>query len=135
MYGTMTRAGRRAFAAGRIAVLCLVLTAAGLGCTMSRGADPFISQAEARINIEVINHNFQDVTLHAVWTGGRVRLGTVSGTRTANFMLPWNGSQELRFEIDLLASSECVTRPIWADPGDIILVEIEMRMRIGIDCF
>ncbi len=120
---------------GRIAVLGIVVTGAGLGCTASRGADPFISQAEARINIEVINHNFQDVTLHAVWTGGRVRLGTVSGTRTANFMLPWNGSQELQIEIDLLAGSECVTRPIWADPGDIILVEIEMRMRIGIDCF
>ena len=50
-------------------------------------------------------------------------------------MLPRDGSRELQIEIDLLAASECVTRPIWADPGDIILVEIEMRMRIGIDCF
>ena len=88
---TMTGAGRRASAAGRIAVLCVVLTGAGFGCSGGRGS-PFVAQEDARINIEVINHGFQDVTLHALWSGQRRRLGTVSGTRTANFMLPWDRS-------------------------------------------
>ena len=127
MHGTMTRAGRRASAAGRIAVLCVVLIGAGLGCASTRS--PFIAQEDARINIEVINHGFQDVTLHAIWSGQRVRLGRVSGTRTANFMLPWDWTVGLRIHIDELAGRECTTREIWANPGDIILLEIQSGLR------
>ena len=40
----------------------------------------------------------------------RIRLGTVTGTRTANYVLPWDRSLELRIEIDLLAAETCTTR-------------------------
>lgn len=131
----LTRRGRHASSDRRVAVLAVMLTGAGFGCGASRTQSPFVSQADARINIEVINHNFQDATLHAVWPGRRIRLGTVSGTRSANFMLPWDRSYELRIEIDMLAGSRCVTLPIWADPGDIIILEIQPRLQIGLDCF
>ena len=94
---------------GRIAVLGIVLTGTGLGCTASRGADPFISQADARINIEVSNFAFEDATLYATWNSGRRRLGIVTGTQTATFMIPWDRNEVLRIEIDLLASARCTT--------------------------
>ena len=129
MHGTSARVGRRGSAAGPIAVLCVVLAVSGFGCAGRGSGSPFVSQEDARIQIEVINHGFQDATLHALWLGRRVRLGTVTGTRTANFMLPWDWSVELRIEIDLLAGGSCTTRPIWTDPGDIILLEIQSRLR------
>jgi hypothetical protein len=55
--------------------------------------------------------------------------GTVSGTRTDTFMLPWDLSFALQIEIDLLASVACTTPPIVADPGDMILVEIRQGLR------
>lgn len=134
MQGTIARLDRRASAAGRIAVIALVVAGAGFGCGATRPESPFIAQADARINIEVINHGFQDATLHAIWPGKRIRLGTVAGTGTANFMIPWPGSELFRIEIDLLAGSECTTRPIMADPGDIILLEIRSRIMSDWDC-
>ena len=124
----MVRPGRRASAAGRIALFGVVLTSAGFGCAGSRSA-PFTSQADARINIEVINHGFEDITLHALWSGKRVRLGRVSGTMTGNFMLPWDWTEELRIRIDVLAGGECTTRGIWTDPGDHILLEVQSYLR------
>ena len=122
------RPGRRASAAGRIALLGLVLSGAAFGCSRSRTA-PFTSQADARINIEVINYGFDDITLHALWSGKRVRLGRVSGTQTGNFMLPWDWTDQLRIRIDVLAGGECTTRGIWTDPGDHILLEIQSHLR------
>ncbi len=128
MHGTIAGVGRRASAAGRIAALSVVLASAGLGCAPS--TCPFIAQGDARITIEVMNHAFQDATLHAVWSGRRVRLGRVIGTRTANYILPWDRSFEFRIEIDLLAGPDCLTRGIWADPGDIIVLEIQSDLRL-----
>ena len=127
MHGTMTRAGRAASAAGRIAMLCVVLIGAGFGCASTRS--PFVAQGDARINIEVINRGFQDATLYAIHAGLRNRLGTVTGTRTANYMLPWSYAEQLQIEIRLLAGPRCTTREIWADPGDIIFLEIQSGLR------
>ena len=113
---------------GRIAVLGIVLSGAGLGCSSS-ARTPFVSQEDARITFEVRNHAFKDATLHAIWPGRRVRLGTVIGTRTADYMLPWDRSFELQIEIKQLAGESCTTRRIWADPGDIIFLIIQEGLR------
>jgi hypothetical protein len=126
--------GRRASAAAqRVAVLAVVL--ACVGCGASRTRSPFVSQSDQRINIEVVNYNFNQITLHAVWPGRRVRLGIVNASGTTNFMLPWDGSDLLSLEIHVLAGDDCVTPQIWADPGDIIVLEIQSRIRYGLDCF
>ena len=125
--GPPARVWRHGPTAGRIAVLGIVV--AGFGCGGGRGRSPFIGQEDARINIEVINHGFQDATLHLVWTGQRRRLGIVTGTRTANFMVPWSFSDMIQIEIRLLAGRGCTTRQIWADPGDIIFLEIQSGLR------
>ncbi len=130
MHEMIARVGRRASPAGRISVVAIALAVAGLGCAGRGGGDPFLSQADARINIEVVNHSFQDATVHAVWPGQRRRLGIVSATNTANFMLPWTYNDMLRIEIRLLAGRRCTTRQIATDPGDIIFLEIFQDLRL-----
>ena len=127
MLGIIVRVEGRAFATGRTAVLCMVLAAAGFGCGSQRS--PLGDPAEARIQIEVLNRNFQDATIHAIWPGNRRRLGTVIGITTAEYRLPWTASDILQIEIDLLAGPECTTRGIIANPGDIIVVEIDAWFR------
>ena len=118
---------------GRIAVLGVALFGAGSGCSPT-SRSPFVAQADARINIEVTNNNFQDATLYAIWTGERRRLGVVTIGREGRYIIPWPMSLELRFEIDLLVGPKCTTEAIMADPGDIIVVEIRSQMVPEIDC-
>ena len=128
---TMARVGRRGFAAGPIAVLGVVLASA---CSGGTPRSPFIGPNDATVRIEVTNNNFQDATLHAVWTGQRRRLGIVTGKTEATYILPWPTSRQLRIEIDLLAGPGCTTRPIMTDPGDILLLEIRSRLLDDPDC-
>ena len=109
------------------AVLGIVLSGAGSCVTGPRS--PFVAQEDTRINIEVINHSFDDATLYAIFNGKRTRLGIVTGTGTAQYMLPWDRSLELQIHIDLLAGPECTTRRMWVDPGEIILLEIAAELR------
>ncbi len=132
MQEKITGVARRTFAVGRMWVVAVVLVVAIGGCSTRQS--PFISQQDARLNVEVINHNFQDVTVFANWLGVRRRLGTVAGTRTANYMIPWDRAIQVHFELDILASPGCITRPLWANPGDFIVLEVQSRL-IALDCF
>ena len=132
MRGPPARLWRHGSTAGRIALLGIVV--AGSGCTRARDSGPFIAQADARINIEVRNHSYEDVTLHAIWPGKRVRLGSVNGLTDANYVIPWDVSELLQIEMDMLAGGTCTLRPIVADPGDIILLEITNQTMIDPDC-
>ena len=125
MHGMIVLVEGRAFAIGRTAVLCMVLAGASFGCGTPRS--PLRDPTQARIQIEVLNRNFQDATLHAIWLGNRRRLGTVIGITTAEYRLPWTSSEILQIEIDLLAGPECTTRGIVVNPGDIIMVEIDSQ--------
>ena len=130
----VARFGRR-IAALRVAALAVVLAGASLGCGAARTESPFGSGAAERLDIEVLNHSFLDATLYAVWSGRRIRLGTVVGTRSARFRLPWDGTELLQIEIDQLAGSSCITEQIMAVPGEVILIEIPSHLRVGRDCF
>ena len=123
MHGIIARVEGRAFVTGRTAVLCMVLAGTSFGCAATPGS-PFVDPEDARIHIEVLNRNFQDATLHAIWPGNRRRLGTVIGITTAEYRLSWTDSDVLQLEIDLLAGPGCTTRQIVANPGDIIVLEI-----------
>ena len=133
MHGTTALVHRCASAVGRMAVLCVVLAGAGFGCA-SAPRSPFLGQDETTIRIEIDNRIFGDATVHAIWPGQRRRLGTVTGATTATFRIEWVRSVLLRFEIDLLAGPECGTPEIWADPGDIIVLNIDTRFMNGPYC-
>ena len=134
MHETIAHVGRRASVAGRIAGLAIVLAVSGFGCASRGEGSPFVATADQRLRIEVNNIGFTDVTLHLVWPGQRKRLGTVVGTKTQLYTLPWSTSDLVQIEVDLLAGSECATRQIWADPGDIIVLEITNQIMRDPDC-
>ncbi len=134
MHGAIARVERRASGAGRMAVLCMVLAGAGLGCASTQRS-PFVDPSETTIHVEIENRGWEDATVHAVWSGGRRRLGTVIGAMTADYTLALDRSVLMHFEIDLLNGPECITQQIFADPGDIILLQIDRRFLGGADCF
>ena len=133
MHATIARADRRASFFGRMAVLCVVLIGANTGCAPTRRS-PFVAQEDVTITVQIDNRAFQDATVHAVWPGRRLRLGTVTGATKANYTIQLDRSVLLRFELNLLAGPRCNTREIWADPGDIIVLEIDARFMSGPDC-
>lgn len=91
--------------------------------------DPFSSTLEGKgqIQIEVTNLNFSDATLWAHRGSMRVRLGVVTGKADGVFNLEWRTIDPLRLEVDLLALGRCVTREMIADPGDVILLQIDQN--------
>jgi hypothetical protein len=131
------RLARRASVSARTAVLCILPALAGFGCTTVD--TPFGDPEDSRINFEVANRSFQDITLHVTWSGKRVRLGSVSGTMTSNFVIPWSQSEDIQVEIDVFAGprvgSECITRPIVANPGDYIYLEITNQLLRDPECY
>jgi len=66
MHWTIPGVGGCASVGRHIAGFAIVLAVSGFGCAGGGAGNPFVSQRDARIHIEVINHGFQDATLHAV---------------------------------------------------------------------
>ncbi len=129
MPGPRAHAWRRGSTAGRIATLGIVV--AGFGCAGTGDPGPFNEreQEDGRLTIEVVNLGFEEITIYAHWLGQRRRLGTVGGTNTAEFLLRWDWTDELRIRIEVLAGPECMTRPIFASPGDHIFLEVQQYLR------
>lgn len=118
----------------RAAVTAALLFPGG-ACTLFGHREPALRVAgNERIRIEVINRNFSDATLWAISTGGRQRLGIVTGKTDATFTLDWDFSQPLQIEIDLLAGERCVTAPLQVDPGDVLELQIDVELRRSAFC-
>ena len=107
----------------------LGIVVASFGCVGGEYTAPSIGQGDGRLTIEVVNHGFEELTIHALWLGQTRRLGNVGGTRTVEFILPWSWTDELQIRIAVLAGSECLTRPIFASPGDHIFLEVQQFLR------
>ena len=133
MRGMIARVDRRAATTGRVAVLCILLAGASSGCASARSA-PLDGPGDAAIRVQVENRAFENATVHAIWRGRRLRLGTVIGLTTAEYKVDLESSALLRFEIDLLAGPKCATEQMWVDPGDIIVVEITPQYLNSASC-
>jgi len=101
----------------------MVLAGFSLGCAQTRRT-PFAAREDVAIQVQVENRAFEDATVHAVWPGQRLRLGTTIGHTTAQYLVQLETSVLMSFQIGLLGGRDCVTGQIWADPGDIIVLEI-----------
>lgn len=115
------RAGIRATL---VAVAAVALFAAGCATLFEREErDPF---QDDRILIRVVNDNFYDVTIHAVWDGHRERVGRVMGNRTEVFPLPARGSgaSTLAVSVSVQAGGTFTTNQITAWPGEEITVRV-----------
>lgn len=113
----------------------LVLLAAG--CSKLRGGpeNPFDDRAQvaSRIRIEVLNLNYNDVTLHARRGSERQRLGIITGKSEQRYTMEWGQTLPLQLEVDMLAGGSCMTPPLYIDPGQTVLFQIDVQFRNG-DC-
>lgn len=113
----------------RRAALVLVSLLGATACGLSNNArNPFDGslqqEQEDRLRIQVQNMNFNDVTVFAVSSGQRVRVGSVTGKTDQDFRLGWNFADPISFEIDVVGGRGCQTSPILVDPGARVWVQI-----------
>lgn len=105
----------------------LATAACASGGGPQRAGSPFSDDLRERkeVRIHVQNRNFSDAT---VWTlvrsGHRDRLGVVTGKTDAVFTVPWNFTEPMRIEFDLVAGPRCTTENLQVDPGDTLEMQI-----------
>jgi len=94
------------------------LAAAACGGSKSRSAP--IPQPRTTVRVE--NQGFSDMTIYAVRSGQKVRLGNAPGNSTTTFTIPANlifGATPLRFLADPIGSNRTpVSDEITVQPGD-----------------
>jgi len=99
-------------------VAMLALAVAACGGKKSRSA----AVPQPRTTVRVENQGFSDMTVYAIRSGQRVRLGIATGNTTTTFTIPSNlifGATPLRFLADPIGSSRTpVSDEITVQPGD-----------------
>jgi hypothetical protein len=95
------------------------------GCAGRNAENPFDDdRPPGSVRIVVINHDFNDATLHAVGDGQRRRLGVVTGKSEANYIIPWRLVGPLQIEISVLAAGACTTDALQVEPGETLELQI-----------
>jgi predicted small lipoprotein YifL len=101
------------------------------GCATARQGP--LPPAESAATVRVENQSFSDVRIFAIADGRRVRLGTVTGSRTASLRIPpalVAAGRELAFEANPVGSRAAATSfRIWVDPGDEVGLTIPPQIR------
>ena len=107
------------FSKRRALSLCLAAVLSGCATTASGGHNPFdpnsipgASTAEDPIQIDVQNSNFNDVTIWAIRSGQRVRLGRVTGKTDQRFRIAWNPAIPIYFTVDEVGGRGCRTNSL-----------------------
>jgi hypothetical protein len=105
--------------------LLFLLGAALAACSLGRRGP---AQESARTTVRVENANFLDMTIYAVRSSQRVRLGLANGSSTTVLVIPANlvaGITALRFVADPIGSrANPVTEEITVAPGDQVVMYI-----------
>lgn len=108
--------------------LCLAFAiATSLGCHTS-GAPGKTDSGLATTTVDVQNQSFNDMTVHVLVNGQRVRLGVAPGNKTTVLTIPrylLAGNSYLRFVCDPIAGDRTpVTEEINVSPGDQLVLVI-----------
>ena len=109
------------------------LVVAAASCASSRsGEGPFGPEAGSpkKIVIEVRNNNPNDVTVYALFAGGRRRLGIVYGHGKKTYTLGWIVPRSLNFEVDVLAGQTMKTFARVVAPGEVVRVTVDTRAAV-----
>ena len=102
----------------------------GVGCASLRAPNGASAPRPDSVRVDVINENYYEARMHAVWAGGQRRsLGTIAGnggrTRVA---LAWE-PRALVFEVLLITEgSTYVSQSVDVTPGE----SIEVRVPVNI---
>jgi len=110
-------------------VVTLGLTLAACGGS-KKGSAPV---PQPRTSIRIENQGFSDMTIYAIRSGQRVRLGNAPGNSTTTFTIPSNlifGATPLRFLADPIGSNRTpVSDEITVQPG---LGGVQLLSRTGV---
>ena len=91
--------------------LAVVLSACGGGGAGHNPFDPSSipgsSAGDEPIQVDVQNSNFNDVTIWAIRSGQRIRLGRVTGKTDEQFRIAWNPAVPIYFTIDVVGGRGC----------------------------
>ena len=100
-----------------------------LGACGSKNKAPPIPQARTTLRVE--NQGFSDMTIYAIRSGQRVRLGTAYGNQNTTFTIPANlifGATPLRFLADPIGSNRTpVSDEFTVQAGDQVRLIIPPR--------
>jgi len=108
-------------------LLGLVVTVSGCGLLGRGGQGDMGWDDDERVReltLHVINENFYDATIYAVWSGYRKRLGVVQGQREDTFRFRWE-PMELSIEIRLLSVGSTTTYSLPVDEGDVLELRVQ----------
>jgi hypothetical protein len=109
----------------RRSVFGLLSALAVLSC--GKGPPPAVDPMEAAY-LEVQNQSFYDMTVYAIRSGMRIRMGIVSGNQTQVFPIPRslvNQGLPLRFMADPIGGRQSpYSEEIAVRPGDTIVIRI-----------
>lgn len=114
----------------------LVLAAPALsGCSTgsATSGNPFggpgAQGSRSELQIVAGSRYFSEVTLFAVSSGRRIRMGTLSGMSDGSFSVSWPSQANLQVEIQTLDGSRYVTPAVFAGPGDTVELLVESQLR------
>ena len=121
-------------------VLCsaVIVSTACASTGRAIGGDPFQGgssrprrshDSAGELRIQVRNSNFNEATVYAIRLGSRRRLGRVQGASDGEFRMRLVNSDQIQFEVDLLASQGCLTRRVVVEPGQTVRLVIDSSSR------
>jgi hypothetical protein len=100
-----------------------------VACGGKKGRSAPIPQPRTSVRVE--NQGFSDMTIYAIRSGQRVRLGNAPGNSTTTFTIPPNlifGATPLRFLADPIGSNRTpVSDEITVQPGDQVRLVLPPR--------
>lgn len=114
------------YAGARIGIRAVVFLLVLGACSTNPGAQTRGAEEETTVRVE--NHAWMDMTVYAIASGQRVRLGSVSGSSTAVLRIPPGVvglGRSLTFVADPLGSSRTSSSfEIYVRPGEEITLTI-----------
>jgi outer membrane biogenesis lipoprotein LolB len=119
MMGVSVRPRQRA-----VILLAAVLAVSACGAQREEGED-LTPDAEARLTVRVRNYDFNQLTVYAIGSVQRERLGTVQSNSEETFRFRWSQPQ-IRIEISLLAAGSTMTDVMPVSPGDVLDLEVQI---------
>ena len=109
--------------------LIAMLGLSSIACGGSKSKSAPIPQPRTTVRVE--NQGFSDMTIYAIRSGQRVRLGNAPGNTTTTFTIPANlifGATPLRFLADPIGSNRTpVSDEITVQPGDQVRLVLPPR--------
>jgi hypothetical protein len=118
----------------RMTALFVVLAAPALAaCSAGTARNPFMDQEEvgsrSALRISAESRYFSRVTLYAISTGRRIRIGSVSGLSEEQFSVSWPSQTDLQVLIETQDGYSFLTSAIVATPGETVYLVIESQLR------